>query len=206
MKKSVSFRTFIAGVCISIIILLSSVLIKVSINHSRAVTTSLTNDIISSHDEVLKSKIKLLAMPLMTILDTLVFTDFVNSDLNVNDPVWLGTLAKILANSPHLSTLYFGDKNGRSFVVRPIYDAQDRARLSTPDNAVIMVDFNQFNGEQTRIFFDQDMTIISAFPYDNQNYDPRVRPWFIDTQPGGEINVSEPYYFYFFTVMKMIKC
>lgn len=198
MKKSVSFSTFIAGVCISIIILLSSVLIKVSINHSRAVTTSLTNDIISSYDEVLKGKIKLLAMPLATILDTLVFTDFVNSDLNVNDPVWLGTLAKTLANSPHLSTLYFGDDKGNSFAVRPIYDAQDRTRLSTPDNAVIMVDFNQFNGEQRRIVFDQEMAVINTFPYDNKNYDPRVRPWFIEAQPGGEINVTEPYYFYFF--------
>ncbi|MBW8184139.1 HD domain-containing phosphohydrolase [Shewanella nanhaiensis] len=198
MKKSVSFRTFITGISTSIILLLSLVLIKVSIEHSREVTTSLSRDIIDSHAEVLKAKIELLETPLTTILDTLAFTDFVNAKLEINNPEWLGTLAKILANSPHLSTLYFGHKNGNSFVVRPIYDRSDSIKLNAPENTAIMVDFNQFNGLQKRIFFNKEMQVISAFPYDNQNYDPRVRPWFIETQNGGEINVTEPYYFYFF--------
>jgi len=198
MKMSVSFRTFILIVCISIVLLLSVILIRVSINHSREVATSLSKDIIASHAEALKGKIDLLATPLATILNTLAFTDFVHSELKVNDPVWLGTLAKILANSPHLSTLYFGDEQGNSFVVRPIYDAGDRERLSAPENTAIMVDYNQFNGDQKRIFFDKEMLVIRDFLYDNNNFDPRVRPWFIETEQDGEINVTEPYYFYFF--------
>lgn len=198
MKKSLSFRAFITTVCIAIILLLSIVLIRVSINHSREVTTSLSEDIVASHAEALTGRIGLLGTPLATLLDTLAFTDFVHSTLDVKDRVWLGTLAKILAKSPHLSTLYFGDENGNSFVVRPIYDASDRGRLSAPEHSVIMVDYNQFNGEQTRIFFDRNMLVITEFLYDNENYDPRVRPWFIETKQGGNINVTEPYYFYFF--------
>ncbi|PKH08044.1 HD domain-containing phosphohydrolase [Moritella sp. Urea-trap-13] len=198
MKKSLSFRAFITSVCISIILLLSIVLIRVSINHSREVTTSLSEDIVASHAEELTGRIGLLGTPLATLLDTLAFTDFVHSKLDVHDPIWLGTLAKILAKSPHLSTLYFGDEQGNSFVVRPIYDTSDRLGLSAPEHSVIMVDYNQFNGEQKRIFFDKNMSVITAYPYDNQNYDPRVRPWFIETKQGGDINVSEPYYFYFF--------
>jgi len=198
MKKSLSFRAFITTVCVSIILLLSIVLIRVSINHSREVTTSLSEDIVASHAEALTGRIGLLGTPLATLLDTLAFTDFVHSTLDVKDRVWLGTLAKILAKSPHLSTLYFGDENGNSFVVRPIYDMSDRRRLSAPEHSVIMVDYNQFNGEQTRIFFDRNMVVITEFLYDNGNYDPRVRPWFIETEQGGDINVTEPYYFYFF--------
>ena len=198
MKRAVSFRTFITGVCISIVLLLSVVLIQVSINHSREFTTNLSKDIVDSHAEVLKNKISLLATPLATLLDTLAFTDFVHSKLDVDNPIWLGTLTKILAKNPHLSTLYFGDEEGNSFVVRPIYDLDDRERLGAPENAVIMVDHNQFNGEQKRAIFDKNMALITAYPYDNQNYDPRTRPWFIETEQGGEINVTEPYYFYFF--------
>lgn len=198
MKTSLSFRAFITAVCIAIILLLSIVLIRVSIDHSREVTTSLSEDVVASHANALSGRIGLLGTPLATLLDTLAFTDFVHSKLDVKDPVWLGTLAKILAKSPHLSTLYFGDEKGNSFVVRPIYDASDRRRLSAPEHSVIMVDYNQFNGEQTRIFFDRNMLVISEFLYDNQNYDPRVRPWFIETEQGGNINVTEPYYFYFF--------
>ncbi|WP_244963925.1 hypothetical protein [Moritella marina] len=120
MKKSLSFRAFITAVCVAIILLLSIALIRVSINHSREVTTSLSEDIVASHAEALTGRIGLLGTPLATLLDTLAFTDFVHSKLDVKDRVWLGTLAKILAKSPHLSTLYFGDENGNSFVVRPI--------------------------------------------------------------------------------------
>jgi len=179
-------------------LLLSIVLIRVSINHSREVTTSLSEDIISNYTDALKGQIRTLAAPLSTLLDSLAFTDFVHSKLAVKDPIWLGTLAKILAKSPHLSTLYFGDEKGNSFVVRPIYDVGNRERLNAPEKSVIMVDYNQFGGDQKRIFFDENMSVITEFLYDNQNYDPRVRPWFIETKHGGNINITEPYYFYFF--------
>ena len=198
MRKSISYRTLAAAVSIPLILLLSGVLIKVSMNHSREVTTSLTNDLVASHADVLKGKLNLLAIPLMTILDTLAFADYSYATLDKNDPVWLGTIAKVLAHSPHLTTLYFGDVNGNSILVRPIYDRHDWAQLNAPENAVLMVDHNPFKGGAERIFFDAKMTKISAFPHDNKQYDPRTRPWFTETTQGGEINITEPYYFYLY--------
>ncbi|MFT7683016.1 MAG: hypothetical protein ACI935_002502 [Moritella dasanensis] len=57
MKKSLSFRAFITTVCVAIILLLRIVLIRVSINHSREVTTSLSEDIVASHAEALTGRI-----------------------------------------------------------------------------------------------------------------------------------------------------
>ena len=139
MRKSIPFSTFIAGICIAIILSLSIVLIRASVLHSREVSNSLSQDIISSYTEVVQAKIGLLSAPLATILDTLALTDFVHAEMGIHEPVWLDTLAKILAKSPQLSTLYYGDENGNSFMVRPIYDEQTAQKLHAPENSVIMI-------------------------------------------------------------------
>ena len=48
-----------------------------------------------------------------------------------------------------------------------------------------------------RIFYDQQMLEILRHPSEPTEYDPRIRPWFIEATQNDQVSASSPYLFYF---------
>lgn len=197
MKKAVSFKTYISALCIFTILFLTAILISVSVKHSKDITTSLTKDMVESYSTVLSSKTALIGAPLSAVLDSLAVTDYKTVVDQLNTEEGRASFVNILTNVPHISALYYGDEAGQSLFIRPLYDDKTRSIFNAPENAILMIDFNNIIGVQKRFYYNESSSLIASMEYDTNGYDPRVRPWYIGAKYGGEINVTEPYYFYF---------
>jgi len=193
---SVSFRTYIASIFIVIFSLLSFTLIYVSDQNSQNIAITLSKDIITSHSNELNAQINKVSRPLISMLDTLAMTKFMQSDIDIYDPQRLKTLSATLANNPYVSLLYFSNNAGNFFAVQPIYNEVNRLAVGAPKSTRIIIIYNSINGHRQRIFFDEQMQKISSDKTPNRNFDPRIRPWFKGAKHDGSIYVTDPYLFY----------
>lgn len=114
----------------------------------------------------------------------------------------LSLLGTALENKEELSGLQVGYANGDYFIVRPTRDDPVRALFGAPGNAVYIVDHVSTDpvSQQRfleRIFYDHQMHEILRTSPKSTEYDPRVRPWYLEAIDNDRVSVVEPYIFYF---------
>ena len=195
--RSVSFRWYISGIFLSIASLLSAVLIYVSVQHSQAVSVSLSKDIVKNYSNELKVELDELSKPLITMLNTLAISGFTAAEFDEPSVHWLEMLNMLLAKNKHVASFYFGANNGNSYFVRAMYKQDIKTRYSAPDTTVLMLEINRNNGQQQQLFFDYKMRRIGSTRSHSTYYDPRTRPWFKNASADMDIHMAEPYAFYF---------
>ena len=195
--RSVSFRWYILGIFISIASALSAVLIYASVQHSQAVSVSLSKDIVKNYSNELKVELDELSVPLITMLNTLAMRGFTEAEFNEQSVEWLQMMDMLLSKNNHIASFYFGATNGSSYFVRAMHDAAERERYSAPNTTVLMLELNANNGQQQYLFFDNKMRRIGSKRLHSDYYDPRARPWYKNVTDDMDIHMAEPYAFYF---------
>jgi HD-GYP domain-containing protein (c-di-GMP phosphodiesterase class II) len=110
-------------------------------------------------------------------------------------------LAEVLKDEPQIISFQVGYANGDYFVMRPLNTDQMRAIFSAPGDARYMVDHighnNQGDNRQRRIFLAGELEPVGDTLYSVTNYDPRLRPWYQETETASIIQVTSPYMFFF---------
>ncbi|QUM76706.1 chemotaxis protein [Moritella sp. 24] len=195
--RSVSFRWYISGIFLSIASILSAVLIYVSVQHSQAVSVSLSKDIVKNYSNELKVELDELSIPLITMLNTLANAGFSEAEFNEQSVEWLQLMDMLLAKNNHIASFYFGATNGNSYFIRAMTDSSERKRYFAPETTAIMLEINKNNGQQQYLFFDNKMKRIGSKRLHSDYYDPRARPWYKNATEDMNIHMTEPYAFYF---------
>ena len=111
----------------------------------------------------------------------------------------LETITIALENHPAAANFQVAYANGDYFIVRQLNIEGMKARFKAPGSAVYMADniasSKYGQRELTRYFFNRDLEIIAREPVSETEYDPRLRPWYIEAGPGP--TATKPYLFYF---------
>ncbi|WP_166366615.1 HD domain-containing phosphohydrolase [Pseudomonas akapageensis] len=112
----------------------------------------------------------------------------------------LKPFSQALTNNTNLASLYTGYNNGDFFMVRPLRTEASQAAFTAPPNAAFQV-WSIEHGTDDRVnsrslFFDQDLQQIDARDIEDEQYDPRTRPWFKQALTDLKQITTAPYLFF----------
>ena len=118
----------------------------------------------------------------------------------------LHLMTAAMGNRAEVAGLQIGYENGDYFIVRPTSSRRLRSLFDAPDNTAFTVDSittDSATGQRflERLFFDESMAQIWRKAPEVTEYDPRVRPWYLQAvktdrvaavAPLSLIHISEP--------------
>ena len=111
----------------------------------------------------------------------------------------IGAIATALYAEESTAAIQLGYANGDFFIVRKLNTQELKEKFKAPHKTAMAVDNITSNqdgkSELIRIFMDKHFHIINRNAPVKTDYDPRVRPWFL--QAGVKPKAIDPYYFYF---------
>jgi len=110
-------------------------------------------------------------------------------------------LAEVIKDEPQITGFEVGYADGDYFIMRPLNTDHIREVFSAPEDARYMVDHidhgEQGNNRQRRIFLADELEPVGETLSSVTNYDPRIRPWYQETETSSIIQVTSPYMFFF---------
>jgi len=110
-------------------------------------------------------------------------------------------LAEVIKDEPQITGFEVGYADGDYFIMRPLNTDHMREVFSAPEDARYMVDHidhgEQGNNRQRRIFLADELEPVGETLSSVTNYDPRLRPWYQETEASSIIQVTSPYMFFF---------
>jgi HD-GYP domain-containing protein (c-di-GMP phosphodiesterase class II) len=110
-------------------------------------------------------------------------------------------LAEVIKDEPQITGFQVGYADGDYFIMRPLNTDHMREVFSAPEGARYMVDHidhgEQGNNRQRRIFLAGELEPVGETLSSITNYDPRLRPWYQETESSSIIQVTSPYMFFF---------
>jgi HD-GYP domain-containing protein (c-di-GMP phosphodiesterase class II) len=137
--------------------------------------------------------------PLTGILKMLAISPVTSADTLEQRLDHLQNLSIVLDNHPAAANLQIAYANGDYFIVRHLRDDVLKDRFNAPASAVFMTDHIAMNHlgkrEMERLFFNRQLDVIAREPAVHSEYDPRLRPWYIEAST--EPVATKPYLFYF---------
>jgi HD-GYP domain-containing protein (c-di-GMP phosphodiesterase class II) len=137
--------------------------------------------------------------PLIGILKLLAISPVTNASTLDQRLEHLQSFSSILDNNPAAANLQIAYPKGDYFIVRHLRSKELRDRFKAPGTAVFMADNIVMNNlgkrEISRLFFNRQLDIIAREPAMHTDYDPRLRPWYLEA--GTEASATKPYLFYF---------
>lgn len=118
---------------------------------------------------------------------------------------FLPVLQTSLVQEPKLVDLQIGYSTGDYFIVRTLGNGSMRKQFSAPPGADLVVDniTRSFDGTSLlqRFWFSEELVEISRSIPKTTNYDPRLRPWYIEAIASEKEIVTKPYLFHFIRQM-----
>ncbi|SKA50354.1 HD domain-containing phosphohydrolase [Enterovibrio nigricans] len=196
LGKKNTLQLHIASIFFIVVSVLSLILIILSYQNSKALNEQLARERTSQNAEQVKLAFEKKISPVLTALETLAVSDFGHTLDASNDENWLASVNAIMDVSPDVLAIYVGYEDESSAFIRSTRPAFMRSQFSTPDNAYIMVDINQSNGDQVRTYYDDKLEYIGE-KSDKISYLPTTRPWYKDTPDDGTIYITDPYFYLF---------
>ena len=137
--------------------------------------------------------------PLIGILKLLAISPVTEASTLEQRLEHLQVFTSVLDNNLAAANLQIAYPNGDYFIVRHLRSKELRDRFKAPGMAVFMADNIAVNKlgkrEINRLFFNRQLDIIAREPVTHTDYDPRLRPWYLEAS--AEPNVTKPYLFYF---------
>jgi HD-GYP domain-containing protein (c-di-GMP phosphodiesterase class II) len=192
--KPISFRTYISVVFILLFSMFSLATIVAGVSHLESEEALFSTENVKNFTRTLKVTIKQVSNPVVTLLDTQILSDLINSDRQ--DFQWLAAITTTLNKNPFITSLYSANEQGQSVYIYRVSTQMRSSYPDMPDNAAFSLSFNDINGPQQRITLSNTLQVISSVTYASDHYDPRTRAWFKNTRDDDKIFISDPYRFY----------
>jgi len=114
---------------------------------------------------------------------------------------FLPILQAALTQEPNLTGLEVGYATGDYFIVRPLIDEHMREQFGAPEAAALVVDniVRPPGGKplMQRIWYTETLGEIERTEPEQSDYDPRLRPWYIEAINADKAITTAPYLFHF---------
>ena len=113
---------------------------------------------------------------------------------------FLPAVSKVLENNKSVSGFEVGFDDGDFFIVRGIYNDYMRDQFKAPPSTMYMVDsIDRVDGKviSLRLNYDKYLNQISSKFVDNNDYDPRERPWYQLALRSEGYATTDPYLYFF---------
>jgi hypothetical protein len=189
----------ISTLFITLSIILGALLSIQNYNKSSDILLESAHQIYDRLAEELILDIKGTYTPLAGVLNMLSISPISTADTLEQRLEYLKLFSIVLDNYPAAANLQVAYANGDYFIVRHLRSDGLKQKFKTPDSAIFMADNIETSlmGKRklNRLFFDKELNIIKTEPATDTDYDPRLRPWYIEASL--EPVATNPYLFYF---------
>lgn len=197
-KRRYSLSIHITSLFLILTTLVGAVLIAISYQHSRELLTGSAQELSNENSRKLESIFKQSTAPILTTLDFMALNPIIDQDsAPYKETRWLTSIDLIFNRNPGLVALYYANSDGNFTIIRPLRNNKSRQRFDAPDKASMLIHFTKPDGLNEYHFLDGNHKRISKTSDNSNEFDPRVRPWFVNAESDGEIRLTEPYFFYF---------
>ncbi|WP_295891599.1 HD domain-containing phosphohydrolase [uncultured Vibrio sp.] len=197
-KRRYSLSIHITSLFLVLTSLVGVVLIAISYNHTQALLAASAKEVSRENTRKLENAFKQSTGPIFTTLDFLAYSPVVEQSKSpLKQKQWLSSIELIFQRNKSLTALYYALDNGMFTILRPLRTNLDRERNNAPDKANLLINITKMSGSNEFYFLDGNHDQISQTKTTDNEFDPRVRPWFINADIDGEIRLTEPYLFYF---------
>jgi len=131
------------------------------------------------------------------LLDTLAQLNVATEPTLEQQLKWLPLMQQALIHIEHMDAVYLADSQGNFFLVRLLRTAAQRARVSAPETATLMVQSVRQGGPEARFYFyDAKRNLLAQRLLPDFGFDPRRRDWFRQAQQARALIVTPPYLFF----------
>ncbi|MDG3085396.1 HD domain-containing phosphohydrolase [Vibrio hannami] len=203
IKHRYSLNIHITTLFLILAIMLGGGLITISYLHSQQLLSQISKALSKENATKLENTFQRKISPILTTLDLMATRALPPAPESEEDRRrWLKSIQMIFSRNPDLVALFYGDNAGNSTQFRPLNDQFTKELFSVQEtDASIMLNYTAISGKNDFLFFDDELKHVTTQSGDNNQYDPRKRPWYINARPDGEIALTEPYDFYFLKTM-----
>lgn len=197
-KRRYSLSIHITSLFLILTTLVGSVLIAISYRHAQELLSGSAKELSEENSRQLESTFQLKTGPVLTTLDFLAVNQVVENNTSPQKAKrLLSSISLIFTRNPGLVALYYANQDGDLTLFRAMRSNNDRNQFSAPDKASLMINQTRVDGTNNFYFLDGRFRVLLTRKEDNNEFDPRVRPWFTNADIDGEIRLTEPYFFYF---------
>lgn len=196
-KRRYPLSIHITSLFLALTTLVGLTLIVISYHHSQQLLSGSAEEVSGENSRKLESEFKLNAAPILTTLDFMATSEVIeDSKPPYKNKRFLSAIELIFLRNRHLVALFYGNENGVFTLLRPLRSTSDRTQFNAPEKAMLMIRHSNVSGLIEQHFLDGNNNRIGYTKEHNNEYDPRVRPWFTNADLDGEIRLTEPYLFY----------
>jgi hypothetical protein len=111
---------------------------------------------------------------------------------------YLGKLAQILNDLPHLGTVFVSWPNGDFMSLRPLLDSELRERFEAPGQAAWLLAHIVSSGDQRESehrFYDRSLGLVEVRHQADGGFDPRQREWYLLARNSQSHIITSPHVF-----------
>lgn len=197
LKSRYPLHIQIAVLFTLLIVSIGTVIIIFGHSQLTKLTEISTNRQYQKTGQAIAAELDAVTRPMMmsvNILASMQITELSTLEQRMN---FVGKFIEILKQNTYASAVYSAYPNGDLFMLRRLTDA-NRLLFHTPEDAEWMIQSNRFLDslpEKSFIYLDKQQQVIAVMPRDNDNYDPRLRDWFILASASPTLVTSPIYIF-----------
>ncbi len=172
-------------------------LITISYQHSQTLLEETAGELSNENSLKLQTLFKQQVAPVLTTLDFMAMSSFITHQTDQAEKSgWLSSIDLLFSRNESLVALYYGSNEGRFTLYRPLSNPVVAKQFGAPKGATMLFRDTNLNGRNEAIFYDPNMDVLSTNIKHDNNYDPRVRPWYSKAENSGKISLTQPYRFY----------
>nr|WP_158118428.1 HD domain-containing phosphohydrolase [Vibrio cidicii] len=174
------------------------VLISISYNHSQALLSKSAEGLSLEHANKLESSYQTSVSPVLTTLNFMAESAFLDDQNEATKLTpWLKSLSLIFIQNPNLVALYHASQSGVFTQYRMLNSEMMKTRFDAPEGAYFLINTTHVDGRNEFVYLDKDFQQVDYRLQNDNQFDPRIRPWFVNAEPDGQIRLTQPYFFYF---------
>lgn len=197
-KRKYSLSIHITSLFLILTTLVGAVLIAISYRHAQELLAGSAKELSEENSRQLESTFQLNTGPILTTLDFMALSEVVERNKKPHKEVrFLTSLNLIFKRNPGLVALYYGNEKGELALFRPLRTNAERERFGAPSKATLMINQTYISGANIFYFLDGSYKLLDYKKTNDNEFDPRTRPWFQNASNDGEVRLTEPYFFYF---------
>ncbi|NVD07793.1 HD domain-containing protein [Vibrio sp. JPW-9-11-11] len=197
-KQRYSLSIHITSLFLALTSLIGIVLIAISYQHAQELLAGSAKELSRENSLKLESTFQVKAGPVLTTLDFMAMSQAIEHyDTPTEHTNFWSSLQLIFERHIGVAALYYADEDGNFTLARPLRNSADRSRFEAPDTATLMVNVTNVQGMNRFYFLNRQLHHVGYRDTQDNQFDPRVRPWFQNASNDGEIRLTNPYFFYF---------
>ena len=199
VRRRRPFHLHIQALFTALIFLTGAVLVWSSYQQGQSVLISAAEDLFDRIERESSGEILALRAPVETVVEWISRAPITDAETLETRMQSLPALVNVLNRQARLESVYVGYFNGDFFQVHALRNDADRKRFDAPRHAAFRVQSIERSGG-SRVHFillDSALNEISrTAPPPDYAFDPRTRPWYVESMRSTELVDTQPYVFF----------